>query len=75
MAFSDEFIAELRRRNEICELVGHYVRLKGNGRTMVGLCPFHNEKTPSFVVYPDTQSVLLLRLRSGRRDNKLYKGN
>ena len=40
----------------IVELVGSYVQLKRKGRLYGGLCPFHSEKTPSFYVYPDTQS-------------------
>ena len=51
-----EYIQEVVRRNDIEEFVGQYVKLRRTGRTMTGLCPFHNEKTPSFVVYPDTQS-------------------
>ena len=51
-----EYIQEVVRRNDIEELVGQYVQLRRRGRTLVGLCPFHNEKSPSFTVYPDTQS-------------------
>ena len=51
-----EYIQEVVRRNDIEEIVGQYVQLRRRGRTLSGLCPFHNEKTPSFVVYPDTQS-------------------
>ena len=51
-----EYIQEVVRRNDIEEVVGQYVKLRRTGRTMTSLCPFHNEKTPSFVVYPDTQS-------------------
>ena len=51
-----EYIHEVVRRNDIEEVVGQYVQLRRRGRTLSGLCPFHNEKTPSFVVYPDTQS-------------------
>ena len=51
-----EYIQEVVRRNDIEEVIGQYVKLRRTGRTMTGLCPFHNEKTPSFVVYPDTQS-------------------
>ena len=51
-----EYIQEVVRRNDIEEVVGQYVKLRRTGHTMTGLCPFHNEKTPSFVVYPDTQS-------------------
>ncbi len=51
-----EYIEELTRRTDIVELVGSYVQLKRKGRLYGGLCPFHSEKTPSFYVYPDTQS-------------------
>lgn len=51
-----EYIQEVVRRNDIEEIIGQYVQLRRRGRTATGLCPFHNEKTPSFVVYPDTQS-------------------
>ncbi|HIZ49325.1 MAG TPA: DNA primase [Candidatus Gemmiger excrementavium] len=51
-----EYIQEVVRRNDIEEVIGQYVQLRRRGRTLSGLCPFHNEKTPSFVVYPDTQS-------------------
>ena len=51
-----EYIEELTRRTDIVELVGGYVQLKRKGRLYGGLCPFHSEKTPSFYVYPDTQS-------------------
>ena len=51
-----EYIQEVVRRNDIEDIVGQYVQLRRRGRTLTGLCPFHNEKTPSFVVYPDTQS-------------------
>ena len=51
-----EYIEELTRRTDIVELVSSYVQLKRKGRLYGGLCPFHSEKTPSFYVYPDTQS-------------------
>ena len=51
-----EYIEELTRRVDIVDLVGSYVQLKRKGRLYSGLCPFHSEKTPSFYVYPDTQS-------------------
>ena len=51
-----EYIQEVVRRNDIEEVISQYVQLRRRGRTLSGLCPFHNEKTPSFVVYPDTQS-------------------
>lgn len=51
-----EYIQEVVSRNDIEELIGGYVKLRRRGRTASGLCPFHNEKTPSFFVYPETQS-------------------
>ena len=51
-----EYIEEVVRRNDITDVVGSYVQLKRKGRLYGGLCPFHSEKTPSFYVYPDTQS-------------------
>ncbi len=47
-------VAEVRERTEIVDLVGQYVDLKRTGRSFKGLCPFHQEKTPSFVVFPDS---------------------
>jgi DNA primase len=48
-------IAEIRERTDMVELVGGYLNLKRAGRNFVGLCPFHQEKTPSFNVSPDRQ--------------------
>ena len=56
MAIPQAYIYELCQRSDITDVVSSYVQLKRRGRTQVGLCPFHNEKTPSFVVYPETQS-------------------
>lgn len=56
MAISDEFLNELRSRTDIESLISQYVNLSKRGRTPKGLCPFHNEKTPSFTVYPENQS-------------------
>ena len=53
---SHEYVEELIRRSDIVDVVGNYVQLKHKGRLYGGLCPFHNEKTPSFYVYPETQS-------------------
>lgn len=51
-----EYVEEVVRRNDITDVVASYVQLRHRGRTHTGLCPFHSEKTPSFVVYPETQS-------------------
>ncbi len=50
------FIEELKFHNDIETVVSSYVQLKKKGRISVGLCPFHSEKTPSFTVYPESQS-------------------
>lgn len=51
-----EYIFELTQRSDIVDIISGYVQLRHQGRTHKGLCPFHSEKSPSFVVYPDTQS-------------------
>lgn len=56
MAIAQEFLEQLKDRNDIESVVSSYVNLKRAGRNLVGLCPFHNEKSPSMVVYNDTQS-------------------
>lgn len=56
MALSDGFLQELKMKTDIEDVISTYVTLKRRGATLVGLCPFHNEKTPSFTVYPATQS-------------------
>jgi DNA primase len=47
-------IDEVRARLDIVEIVGDYVQLKRSGRSYKGVCPFHDEKTPSFIVFPDS---------------------
>ena len=56
MAFSREFLEEVKQRNNIEEVVGRVVSLKRAGGNLVGLCPFHSERTPSFTVFPATSS-------------------
>ena len=52
---SDEIIEEVRNQNDIVDVISGYVALKRSGRSFFGLCPFHNEKSPSFSVSPDRQ--------------------
>ena len=56
LRFTDDFIDRLSDINDIESVIAGYVDLRRRGKTLTGLCPFHNEKTPSFTVYPDTSS-------------------
>ena len=56
MAIPEDFINEIKYRNDIETVISQYVTLKRRGKNLVGLCPFHGEKTPSFTVYPETSS-------------------
>ncbi len=56
MRFTEDFLDKLRDGNDIESVISGYIELRRRGRNLVGLCPFHNEKTPSFTVYPETNS-------------------
>ena len=56
MPLPDGFIEEIKFKNDIIDVISSYVNLKRHGRNFVGLCPFHNEKTPSFNVYLQSNS-------------------
>ena len=56
MAIPESIINEIKYRNDIEEIISQYVNLNRRGKNLVGLCPFHNEKTPSFTVYPENGS-------------------
>lgn len=56
MPLPELFLQELKSRSDIAEIVSSYVNLRRRGRNMVGLCPFHSEKTPSFNLYPENGS-------------------
>jgi DNA primase len=56
MAIPESFIQELISRNDIESVASSYVNFKRRGKNLVGLCPFHGEKTPSFNLYPETSS-------------------
>src|SRR5690242_2245925 len=49
-------LEQVKERTDIVELIGTRVKLRQTGRTYKGLCPFHQEKSPSFIVYPESQS-------------------
>lgn len=53
--YSDDMIEEVRQRNDIVDVISQYVRLTKKGSNYFGLCPFHNEKSPSFSVTPAKQ--------------------
>ena len=55
MRYSDEILDEVRNSNDIVDVISQYISLKRSGRNYFGLCPFHNEKSPSFSVSPDKQ--------------------
>ncbi len=55
MYYSDELIEEVRSRSDVVDVISAYVKLKRSGSTYFGLCPFHNEKSPSFSVTPGKQ--------------------
>ena len=60
-----EFINEVKEKNDITDVIGGYVTLKRSGRISKGLCPFHSEKTPSFMVYGDTSSFYCFGCQTG----------
>ena len=56
MRLPEEFISELKYRSDISDIASSYMQLKRRGRNLVGLCPFHGEKTPSFNIYTENGS-------------------
>lgn len=56
MRINERFIQELQDKVDIESVISSSISLKRRGKTLVGLCPFHNEKTPSFTVYPESNS-------------------
>ena len=65
MYYPEELIEEVRTRNDIVEVISGYVRLQKKGSNYFGLCPFHNEKSPSFSVSPGKQMYYCLGCGAG----------
>lgn len=65
MPFPPEFLREVGDRNRIEDIAASYVNLRRRGKNLVGLCPFHNEKTPSFCVYPENNSFYCFGCNKG----------
>ena len=81
--YSREIVEAIKDRSDIVDLIGTYVSLKRAGSNYNGLCPFHSEKTPSFTVFPDSQSFFCFGCEAGgdaftfimRVENLDYKGS
>ncbi len=65
MALPESFLQELIAKNDIESVVSGYVSLKRRGRNLIGLCPFHGEKTASFNLYPETSSFYCFGCQAG----------
>ena len=73
--YSDELIDEIKNSNDIVDIVSQYVKLKRMGSNYSGLCPFHNEKSPSFFVSPNKQIFHCFGCGVGRKCISFYKQN
>ncbi len=65
MAIPQDVIAEIKYKNDIESIISQYIVLKRRGKNLIGLCPFHNEKTPSFTIYPENGSFYCFGCKVG----------
>ncbi len=65
MAIPSSVIEEIKYRNDIESVVSSYITLKRRGKNLIGLCPFHGEKTPSFTIYPENGSFYCFGCKLG----------
>ncbi len=65
MYYPDEIVEEVRSRTDIVDVISSYVKLKRQGSTYFGLCPFHSEKSPSFSVTPSKQMYYCFGCHAG----------
>lgn len=65
MAISQSVIEEIKYKSDIENVISSYITLKRRGKNLIGLCPFHGEKTPSFTVYPENGSFYCFGCKVG----------
>ena len=65
MAIPQSIIEEIKYKSDIESVVSSYITLKRRGKNLIGLCPFHGEKTPSFTIYPENGSFYCFGCKAG----------
>lgn len=65
MAIPQSTIEEIKHRSDLESVISSYITLKRRGKNLIGLCPFHGEKTPSFTVYPENGSFYCFGCKVG----------
>ena len=73
MYYAEDVIEEVRSRNDIVSVISEYVKLQRKGSSYFGLCPFHNEKSPSFSVSPDKQMYYCFGCGAGGNVLRLFR--
>ena len=71
MFYSEDIIEQVRSENNIVDVIGDYVKLQKKGSSYFGLCPFHNEKSPSFSVSPHKQMYYCFDNRDKYRSSQV----